>query len=333
MSHYHHLTIEEREKILVLYTEKKTLQSIAKELGRNVSTISRELNRNKTPKKKYSAIESQRRYHFRRKKCRRKKLLENEDIKKVVERLFLEQQWSPEEIANRLSLEGSYQISYSTIYRAIYSGIFDTEEQKCSQGNRGAKRKLRHRGKPRKNKNKSDPRGQVPISNRIGDRPKEAKERKEIGHWEADTLLGKANKACLVTLVDRCSRYLLAGKVEKKVSPLVAERMINLFRCIPDNAIRTITPDRGREFTHHPKVTTELNLPFYFADAHSPWQRGTNENTNGLLREYFPKSFDFDSCNEQTIDVYIDRLNKRPRKCLGWKSPFEVFHNLLLHFT
>ena len=335
MSHYHHLSIDEREKLLVLRTEKKSLRAIAEELGRNVSTISRELKRNTQSKSLYSAVNAERKYHNRRKKCKRCKLLENAELYRLVHRLFLEQQWSPEQIANRLAHENSpYQISYNTIYRAIYAGMFDTVEQRRSEGNRGAIRKLRHRGKTRRKKGTVERRGKIVISNRIQERPLEADAREVIGHWEADTVAGKERAACLVTITDRCSRYLLAGKIAKKYSEPLAEKMIDLFSCLPKNRLKSITPDRGKEFAKHSLVTKTLDgVQFYFPDPHAPWQRGTNENTNGLLREYFPKSFDVTNYTDDDVKCFVDKLNKRPRKCLGWKSPFEVFFNKVLHLT
>lgn len=335
MSHYHHLSIEERESILILNTEKKSLHAISKAIGRSVSTVSRELKRNNDANQAYSAIEAQKKYQKRRKKCRRMKLLENAEWKNIVVRLFLENQWSPEQIVNRLSYEESaFRISYSTIYRAIYAGMLDTPEQKRSNGNRGAIRQLRHRGKTRRLKGTVETRGKIFISNRIQERPKQADSRQVIGHWEADTVAGKTGSACLVTITDRCSRYLLAGKVAKRYSALVANKMISLLSALPEKKRRTITPDRGKEFSRHSLVTKELNgLQFYFPDPHAPWQRGTNENTNGLLREYLPKSFDIASSSEDDIATFIKKLNNRPRKCLGWKTPFEVIFNQSLHFT
>lgn len=332
MSHYHHLSMNEREKILVLYTEKKSLHAISKAIGRSVSTVSRELKRNDGQNQAYSAIEAQKKYQQRRKKCKRTKLLENTEWKNIVARLFLEHQWSPEQIANRLVYEKStFRISYSTIYRAIYAGMLDLG--RLSHGNRGVIRKLRHRGKTRRRKGTVETRGKIVISNRIQERPKEADDRQVIGHWEADTVAGKTGSACLVTITDRCSRYLLAGKVAKRYSALVADKMITLLSALPKKKRRTITPDRGKEFSNHTLVMESLKLPFYFPDPHAPWQRGTNENTNGLLREYLPKSFDIALSTVEDIADFVKKLNYRPRKCLGWKTPYEVFFNQSLHLT
>ncbi len=335
MSHYHHLSILEREKLLIMRTEGKSIRTIAKEIGRSASTISREIKRNRLSDQSYSAIAAQNEYSKRRKKCRRHKLLSNVALRETVARLFLKQQWSPEQISNRLRYENSeFKISYSTIYRAIYAGMFDTPEQRHSTGNRGAVRKLRHRGKSRRRAGTIETRGKIVISNRIQERPKEAEERQIVGHWEADTVAGKTGSACLVTITDRCSRYLLAGKVAKKCSALVADKMISLLSDVPEWQRRSITPDRGKEFSKHNTVTMALNgLQFYFPDPHAPWQRGTNENTNGLLREYLPKSFDIALSSDRDIAHFVNKLNFRPRKCLNWKTPYEVFLNQVLHFT
>ena len=333
MSHYHHLSIEEREKILIFSREQKSIRRMASLLGRSASTISREIKRNASKKADYSAVLADRKYHRRRKHCKRDRLLDVPRRKDLVRSLFLDQQWSPEEISNRLKLENNpLQVSCTTIYRGIYSGMFDSG--KLSHGNRGVIRRLRHHGKTRHTQGRQETRGKIVISNRISDRPEEANARKTVGHWEADTVAGKTGSACLVTIVDRKSRYLLAGKIDKKNSSLVAKKMIELLSHLPTDRRRSITPDRGMEFAKHVSVSQALDgLQFYFPDPHAPWQRGTNENTNGLLREYLPKSFDMANCSENEITAFIAKLNLRPRKCLNWKSPFEVFFHHSLHLT
>lgn len=333
MSHYHHLSMEEREKILIFSREQKSIRRMASFLGRSASTISREIRRNASKKADYSAVLADRKYRRRRKNCKRNRLLDTPQRRNLVRTLFLDQQWSPEEISNRLKFENNaLQVSCATIYRGIYSGMFDDGE--LSHGSRGVIRRLRHHGKTRHTKGRQETRGKIVISNRISDRPREVNARKTIGHWEADTVAGKTGSACLVTIVDRKSRYLLAGKIAKKNSSLVAKKMIELLSHMPTDRRRSITPDRGMEFAKHISVSQALNgLQFYFPDPHAPWQRGTNENTNGLLREYLPKSFDMAKCSENEIAAFIAKLNLRPRKCLHWKSPFEVFFHHLLHLT
>lgn len=201
-------------------------------------------------------------------------------------------------------------LSYNTIYRAIYRGDFD--EPNLSHGIKGAIRKLRHRGKTRHTKN--------------------YRERLEIGHWEADTVVGETGRACIVTLVDRRSRFSLLGKVEKKIFKNMIDCMINLLRNVGEDKCKTVTPNRGKEFSQHSRITLELNgTKVYFPDPLAPWQRGTNENTNGLLREYSPKGEDISGIFDSQIQEWANKLNTRPRKCLNWKTPYLV-NTIPFHF-
>ena len=324
MSLYKHLTIDEREQIFLLFHQGLSIRSIAKTVKRSPSTISRELARNQG-QLNYSPSAAQENYAKRKANCGRKRLLNNTELKARIKVLFLEEQWSPEQIAARMQFEkAAFTISFNTIYRAIYRGEFN--EANLSHGHRGAVRKLRHKGKTRHTKNHIEKRGKISVTHTIHERPTAANNRSTVGHWEADTVAGKTGKACLVTLTDRRTRYLLAEKIEKKVSVHVRDSVINLLSPLPKNKRKSITPDRGKEFSKHREVTENLDkIPFYFADPHAPWQRGTNENTNGLLREYFPKTEDLTSCSTDYIEACIEKLNKRPRKCLGWKTPYELF--------
>lgn len=323
---YKHLSIEEREKLLFHLAQGQSICRIAKLLGRNKSTVSRELKRNS---KDYSPSKAQARYRRRRKKSCPHKRLDNPDLFKLVKKLFLELHWSPEQISNRLKLEHHpIRISYKTIYRGIYAAMFDTPEQKRSTGNRGAIRNLRHHGKPRRPKDSVSNRGKIPISHELSERP--VNDRSRLGDWELDTIVGKNRKSGLVTLVDRKSRFLLCCKLSRLGSVEVKDALIKLLR---GQKLCTVTSDRGREFQLHANVTKELGVEFYFAPAHQPWQRGTNENTNGLLREYFPKGFDFNELSETDLQAVVDQLNQRPRKCLDYKSPWEVWFSNPLHFV
>lgn len=331
MSHYKHLTLIEREKIMFFSAKGYSITAISKELNRNKSTISRELKRNSSSGI-YIPCKAQLKYHERRRSCKPKKRLDNPLVWKFVRDKFLEHQWSPEQIAGRLRYENSnIHISYSTIYRGIYAGCFDTPEQRKSHGHRGAIRKLRHHGKTRHSRDHQETRGKIRISNSISDRPNAAELRSRLGDWEADTVMGKTGMACLVTLVDRKSRFLLMQKATKKTSVYVTPVIIDLLKNQP---LETITPDRGKEFSKHADITNTLNnVQFYFPLPHHPWQRGSNENTNGLLREYFPKGQDITVTSEEYIQAVALELNCRPRKCLGYLTPFEVFYSTVLHLT
>lgn len=329
MCHYKHLTLFEREKILFLHTSGDSISLIALKLKKNKSTISRELHRN-SYHHCYIPVKAQEKYQKRRQSCRPHKLLEKKPgLKQIVQSLFWEHQWSPEEIANRLTLEHHHSlISYVTIYRAIYAGMLDVEPR-ISKRSR-AVRKLRHHGKSRHTAKYEERRGKITISNDISERPAGAVNRSRRGHWEADTVAGVTGKACLVTLVDRKSRYLIGGKADKKNSTSVNAVMI---RALQGQPLHSITPDRGKEFAKHEEITDLLNVQFYFPQPHQPWQRGSNENTNGLLREYFPKGKDLTNIPENVIQERYAELNLRPRKCLGYKTPYEVYFSKTLHLT
>ena len=180
--------------------------------------------------------------------------------------------------------------------------MFDEENK--SHGNRGAIRKLRHRGKSRHTKDYEERRGKIQISNDISQRPIGATKRSRRGHWEGDTVVGKKGKACLVTLVDRKTRFLVGGKASHKTA---ANVNVVIIQSLKDNPVKSITPDRGKEFANHKEVTEALDqVQFYFPLPHHPWQRGTNENTNGLLREYFPKGVDITNVSEEYIQAMKD---------------------------
>ena len=191
---------------------------------------------------------------------------------------------------------------------------------------------MHHRGKTRHTKNHVESRGKICLTHSIHGRPKSADDRSDFGHWKTDIVAGKTGGTCLVTLTDRKSCFLLAGKkVPRKKAAYVSEKMIELLSSIPNEAVKTITPDRGKEFSNHFAVTEALNnVPFYFPDPHAPWQRGTNENTNGLIREYLPKSKEIATVDNSTINQMIEKLNNRPRKCLDWRTPYEVFFDKVL---
>lgn len=332
MCHYTHFTIKERECLLLMKKDNIPNEKIAKILGRSFSSVSRELKRNSI-NGEYSCVVAEEKYRERRQNCKRKRILDDPAVKEKVLELFLERQWSPEQISNRLKLEKSpIQISYSTIYRAIYD--HSLEPVPLTRGKRGLARKLRHRGKTRHAGGYVEKRGKYPVSNRLCDRPKEAENRSVIGHFEADTVLGKLGSECLLTVVDRASRFLFAKKCISKKSDFINDAMIDLFKNLPREKFRSITPDRGNEFKKHAEVTQKLGgVPFYFPPPGSPWHRGTNENTNGLIREYLPKKFDMALLSDEDIADIVFKINSRPRKCLGWLSPFESFYNLLLHLT
>lgn len=311
---------------MVMRREGKGVTRIAEAIGRHKSTVSRELRRNmcaaSTPSAYYRASTAQARYERRRKACVRPRVLDDPGTFELVRSKFLEDQWSPEQIEGRLALElGSSPVSDSTIYRWIREGRFDG----CV-GGRKASRRLRHRGKRRKGPG-GDPRGRIRVSHEIGERPAEAEGRTRIGDWESDTVAGTRGGACLVTNVDRKTGFLAGGKSPRKASAEVNAVMISSLRGKP---LHSVTPDRGSEFAAHAEVSAALGVEFYFALPHHPWQRGTNENTNGLLREYFPKGMPIDPVTPAEVQQVYDKLNHRPRKRLGYRTPHEAFYSIVL---
>lgn len=332
MSHYKHLSILEREKLHECRAQKKNLSEIARELERSKSTISRELKRNGYPVsgESYSPSNATENYRRRRKNGGRKKMLLDVNNQQVVLRLFVEKHWSPEQIAHRLKLEGKLSISYATIYRAIHSGIMEPPGTYRNHGHSfPLERRLRHKNHKYR---KVETRGKRNVPNRIEDRPVSANNRTRFGHFEADTVHGKKSSDFLVTLVDRRARFLLMKKCSEFDSDVVSSVVVELLKPYKKR-LRSITPDRGVEFAGHEVISDELETKLYFANPSSPWERGTNENTNGLIREFFPKKVSMNTLTDEQVSAVQDLINFRPRKCLNWKSPAEVFFHKSLRLT
>lgn len=310
---YHHLTTDERETIRVTLSQGAGPSEIAKLIGRNKSTISREITRNGGPIK-YRAHYAQQQYLERRVSCRPSLKVNDPMIRDAIWS-GLNQYWSPEQIVGAMKLP----ISVPTIYRAVHAGLIPTPLQK----------KLRRQGKRHKPTGE-DGRGTIPNCISIDDRPVEAAARNRLGDWEGDTLAGKRNTGHLVTLTDRKTRFLVASKVPNRKAEIVKDAICNGLSGLP---CLTVTVDNGKEFAEHELVTDTLKAQVYFAHPHSPWERPTNENTNGLLRQFFSKDTNFKEVKFEQVILAVDLLNHRPRKCLGWKSPFMAFQEELLHLA
>lgn len=323
MSRYNHFTTKERESLLVMLKKGQKNCEIAKELGRSPSSISREIRRNAQTREDYSAIKAEEQYRERRKRCvRQTKLTDPCCAEKVSELLKL--YWSPEEISGRLKLENSrIRISTCTIYRGLENGLLDPALRK----------KLRIKGRTRCGGHKKSKCGHLDIEYTIHDRPKSVESRKTLGHWEGDTVRGAKWSGCIGTQVERVSRYAVLFKIPDRTAESFTEANIQAFENIPKSKCRSFTVDHGKEFSKHRELSVKLNCKVYFADPHAPWQRGTNENFNGLLRQFFPKRTSFAEVTQQDVDAIADLLNRRPRKSLGWRSPEEVFFKKLLHLT
>jgi IS30 family transposase len=294
MSRYKHLTIDEREMSMNLREQGLSFSAIAEKLNekfntkRNKSTISRELKRNCKKNGEYSANYAQNKAEKRSKNCGVKPKLEDETIREyVIERLKL--RWTPEQISGRAKLEKQpFSISYNTIYRAVDNGILPKEIRKI----------MRFKSKNKKCKT-TDNRGKIPNRINISERPAGAENRSRFGHWESDTVAGKRNTGCFGTHVERKSGFLISFLLpDGATAKAFNQATLKAFENVPDNLKKTFTVDNGKEFAGHIKLAEKSKMDVYFCDPYSPWQRGTNENTNGLLRQFFPKKSSFASVTE-----------------------------------
>lgn len=315
---YTHLTIEERCCLRKYYMEGKSFREIASLLGRSPSTISREIGRNYTHRydiNTYYPHTAQKKYLLRRSFCHRGMFWNKEVIDYINEKL--QQTWSPEQIANT-PCENLKLPSCKTIYRWIY-------EKYLVKGN---VKVLRRKGKTRKRLGNG---GRFTTGKSIRKRDKNVYNRKEFGHWEADTVVsgrGKT-KACFATLAERTTRYYIAIKIPDRQGATMAKAIIEELSKLPKGAVKTITCDRGSEFACWRQIEKELHCDMYFADPYCAWQKGTNENLNGLLREFYPKGKDLSRVSEKTLKKNLALINARPKKVLGFKKPVDLFNSFL----
>lgn len=311
---YQQITQEERYQIYALKKEGLSQTAIAKNLSRDKGTISRELKRNKGLKG-YRPKQADEMAKAREKKKPKKRRLNEQIIDYIKEKIKL--YWSPEQISGRMVLEGYNAISHETIYQYLL-------RDKKSGGE--LYKYLRHKNKSyRKRYGSSDKRGEIPNKRSIEDRPSIVEEKNRIGDWEIDLIIGKNHKQALVTIVDRKSKFTLIQKISSKKSEEVKAALISMMESVKGN-ILTITSDNGKEFTKHEEVAKALDADFYFCHPYSSWERGLNENTNGLIRQFFPKGSEFISITDEQVLAVQNNLNFRPRKTLGFKTPNEIFH-------
>jgi len=328
MKTYTRLSFQQREEISRGIWAKESFAEIAKRINRPTSTVTREVNANTRYKRCYRAETAQKRAEELRKKTSRPKKLDTNDGLREYVHDKLRNEWSPEEIAKRIKMDypedKNMRISHETIYKHIYCLPRGELKAELMRGLR-QERKLRQ---PRKYSQDRKARIQDIIS--ISERPEEVKDRIVPGHWEGDLILGKERKSALGTLVERTTRLtLLVPLKDKKDAFSVRKAFAKEFKKIPNQFKKTLTYDRGSEMAQHRLFTKETNIQVYFADPYSPWQRGTNENTNGLIRQYFPKGTDFREVALSEIKEAERRLNSRPRKALGYYTPSEKFYQLI----
>ena len=310
MQPYQHFTLTERESLSEKLKEGKSFRQIAKEMGRNVSSISREYNRNRNKDGTYHPWRATVLYMCRRKLCVRQPRLANEKIKSFVIS-GLKQFWSPEIISERWKMEHpDVTLAPATIYRSLERNQLLGFSKKTHLRRHGRRKNL-HGYK-------------IHPVHTIHDRPDLIEKRRRLGDLEGDTVYGGIAKGCLVTLVDRTSRYLYAALSETRGSKVIEDAFKYALR---DFKPQSITLDNGSEFAGFLQIEKNHNTTVYFADPHSPWQRGTNENINDLVRFFFPKGTNFHAVSEESLQRVLLLINNRPRKCLGWLSPLEFASN------
>ena len=355
-----YLSFAEREEIALLRAQKYGVRAIARQLARASSTVSRELRRNAATRSggfEYRASTAQ--WHADRKSKRPKvaKLAANGALRQYVEARLAgtiaaggderrgpdvrwngrrhgrrqdrrwATSWSPEQIAARLKLDfpddHAMRVSHEAIYQALYvqgRGALRRELVTCLRTGRALRVPRARTG-----------RGKAFVSAEvmIAERPPEANDRAVPGHWEGDLIIGKNGKSGIATLVERSTRYVLLAKISDLRAETVRDALVGRVATLPDHLWRSLTWDQGSEMAQHQRFTTDTGIDVYFCDPHSPWQRGSNENTNGLLRQYFPKGTPLGGHSQEHLDAVAVQLNSRPRETLGWETPAERLAQLV----
>ncbi|POA72506.1 IS30 family transposase [Pseudomonas sp. DP16D-R1] len=325
---YHELSVEERAAILIGHVQGLSQRRIARLIERSPSIISRELRRNREVCGSYSARAAQQQMQARRQTCRpMRKLLPGSERFELVAHM-LRERLSPEQIAGKVcsmnipSLRDAY-VCRETIYNAIYAlpvGELRKELIICLRQGKTA-RWPRSGG--------VDRRGQIPEMFSIHVRPPEIEDRLMPGHWEGDLIKGKANASSVGTLVERTSGYLMLVKMNDATATSAMEGFSAALNSMPLAMRRSMTYDQGREMTRHAEITQSTGVAIYFCDPHSPWQRGSNENIHGLIRQYLPKGADLSGHSQGQLDAIALQLNIRPRKCFDFKCPIEVMSEVM----
>lgn len=325
---YQQLQTDERIRIELWRSENVSIQEIGRRLRRSPSTISRELRRNMLDTKNaYRAKEAQTVCSSRRQSSRPRPKLHSDGVLWGVVCEMLRWQWSPQAMAAMLKRtfpeQLGYHVSHETIYNAIYAqpkGELRRELVACLRQGR-SKRMPRTRGQDR--------RGQIPEMVSIHVRPPEVNDRLMPGHWEGDLIKGAGNKSAVAVLVERMSRSVLLAKMPDASAASALQAFTNKLHSLVEPLRQTMTYDQGKEMSRHTELTQATGVKVYFCDPHSPWQRGSCENTNGLLRQYMPKGTDLSVYSQAELDAIADRLNTRPRKTLGWLTPLQVLAKVL----
>ena len=300
----------------------RSARSLAAELGRAVSTVARELQRNTSPDGAYRPHITQAMTHARRPRPKVRVLERDSELRGIVQG-YLDQRWSPEQVAHELDAVHGRHLATETIYQALYSPQRVVEREPASVLRTG-----RPHRRPRRRGDERRPRFVVPIT-LIDQRPAEADDRLVAGHWEGDLIVGAFNRSAIGTLVERTSRFTVLVHLDPASrSDSLRRQLETIFDALPVSLRRSLTWDQGSEMCHHHALNAATNMPVYFGRPGRPWQRPSNENTNGLLRNYFPKSSDLRLHSPADLARVAEELNRRPRKTLGWQTPTALFATL-----
>ncbi|MFE5163693.1 IS30 family transposase, partial [Streptomyces sp. NPDC056697] len=325
-----YLTLEERIHIADRAREKAPVRTIAAELGRSPSTVSREIRRNRHPTNgQYRPHAAEARAESRRPRPKPSKIGTNPQLRDFVQGC-LDQRWSPEQICQALRAQFPDRPEMHVVHETIYQALYIQGRGELRRELARALRTGRVRRKPRRQAQQRQPRYRHPMV-MISERPAEADDRAVPGHWEGDLIMGKENGSAIGTLVERSTRYLLLVHLPHgRATEPVRDALVETVKTLPAHLKRSLTWDQGSEMGRHQEFTIATDIPVYFCDPASPWQRGSNENTNGLLRQYFPKGTDLSVHNPEHLAAVAAELNGRPRKTLGWETPAERLHKLLV---
>lgn len=309
------ITLEERYAIMALRKQRYSIRAIAREIGRSPSTISRELSRNRRPSGRYDPGVAHSYSVARRRRSRRNTHFSADEWVLVEHLVSLD--WSPEQVSGWLRLHGILSISHETIYLRVWH-----DKQRGGE----LWRHLRQATKKRRKRYRSyDSRGRLAGKRHISERPPEVEGRQTTGHWEIDSIMGDDHgRHSALTIVERKTGYLQMGKLVRHCAADASERTIELIGRRPER-FKTITADNGTEFHGYKLIEEATGVPFYFATPHHSWERGTNENTNGLIRQYLPKRTSMAHVTQMDLDAIAARLNARPRKRLGFRTPEECY--------
>ncbi len=323
------LSQDDRIEIADGLAHKEPVKDIATRIGRSPSTVYREIERNRKPDGSYQPWFAHNQAHLRRRRPKEHRFVADAELRRVVaEKLAVK--WSPAQISRWLRRRWprrlAWHVCHETIYEAVYRGLIVVTNAQTLRTGRTYRRR-RGRGRSRDGSLK-----QSTNLKPIHARPKAAESRRQVGHWEGDLIIGAGLQSAIGTLVERKTRFtVLVHLPHGRTAPVVGDRLIHTLDQLPSPLRRTLTWDQGNEMFHHERIETETGVRIYFAEPHSPWQRGTNENTNGLLRQYFPKGSDLSRHGPARLAAVAAELNDRPRACLDDRTPAQLMRRWMPH--